>query len=184
MHPRKPVFWYSPDEGASGSPDAEIKSPHAEGNGGPDQKTLDKQFAERARRAEEAERKRILETAGVKDEAELQAMVKAKAEADEAAKSELQKAADKAAQAEQALEALKAENAGKLDELKRQLLDTDIKFAALMAARDRDGKVVRPPFRPEAVTEVLLLVNRSEITSENGESFAWRRCPHRAVAGP
>ena len=64
MHPRKPVFWYSPDEGASGSPDAESKTPHDEGNGGQDQKTkLDRQFAERARHAEEAERKRILETA-------------------------------------------------------------------------------------------------------------------------
>lgn len=103
---KKFALWYSPDEG--GGDVADSKEPDAEGNGGEDrQSKLDQQFAQRARRAEEAERKRLLEAASVKDEEELKAVVKAKKEADDAAKSELQKAADRAVKVEQQLERLK-----------------------------------------------------------------------------
>lgn len=40
---------------------------------------------------------------------------------------------------------------------------------ALSTIKDREGKAVRPAFRNQAMDEVLLLVDRAEITDEDGK---------------
>jgi len=87
------------------------------------QAELDKLFADRAKRAAEAETRKLLEATGAKSSEELIAAYKAQQEADELSKSEQQKLQDKIAQLEEQAnaEAAKAAEAhGQLAELKRQ----------------------------------------------------------------
>jgi hypothetical protein len=146
------------------------KDANAGGNSGkPNQEELDRQFAERAKRAQEAERKRILESMGAKDEDELKAIIEAKKKADEAAKTELQKQADKVKETEDKLTKLEAENSAKLAEMQKRLLDSEIKLLAGKPVTDKDGKVVRAAFRPEAIEAVLLLIDRKQIADKEGK---------------
>lgn len=161
---------FSPEEGG-GTPPATPPSepPDAQGKGGLSQDELNKQFAERATRAAETEKRKLFELLGVKDDAEFEAYLKAKKEAEDKGKSELQKAQDdlKAAQAE--ADRLKAENRKALEDARKRVLDTEIKLAAQAAVVDKDNKVTRPAFLPAAMDEVLLLVDRSEIKDEDGK---------------
>ena len=167
-----PVIWL--DEAAAGGGDpAKPKDPppDAGGNGGKQytQEELDRMFAERATRAQEAEKKRILETLGVKDEDELKVIIEARKKADEEAKTELEKLADQARTASEKAEKLEAESAVKLAEMQKRLMDSEIKIAASRAIADKDGKVTRAAFRAEALDDILLLADRSLITETDGK---------------
>jgi colicin import membrane protein len=133
------------------------------------QEELNKQFADRAARATEAERKRILEELGVKDPEEAKALLKIAREADEKTKSETEKLAAKAKAAEEAKERAETEAKAKLDEANKKLLDSEIKISARTAVTDKAGKVTRAAFRKEAMGDVLLLIDRKEIEEKDGE---------------
>lgn len=147
----------------AGKPDA-----NGSGNPGPSQEELNRQFAERAKRAEEAERKRLLESLGVQSEDDLKAIVQAKKQAEEAAKSELQKLADKTTAAEAKAAKLEAEAAEKIAAMQKRLLDSEIKQLAGRAV-EKDGKTLRAAFRVEALDDILLLIDRAEIKDEDGK---------------
>lgn len=133
------------------------------------QDALDKQFAERAERGKETGRKELLAELGISDPEEAKKLLKIAKEADDAKKSEQEKLqaqiADVTKQAEQA----KAEaDKIKQDSLKR-VQDSEIKIAASAPVMDKDGKTVtRPAFRPEALADVLVLLNREGITEKDG----------------
>jgi len=166
---------FSPDKGNGDGdpPDADKKDNKKKTDDGGDdaarQKELDKQFAERAQRAAETQKKSLYESLGVKDDAEFEAYLKTKQEADDKQKSETQKLADAAKKAQSDLERTKAEKDRELADLQRRVLDTEIKIAAAQTVTDKDGKVTRAAFRKEALADILLLVDRSKIEDKDGE---------------
>ena len=131
------------------------------------QDELNKQFADRAAQAASAERKKILESLGVKDIDEALALTKAAKDADEKNKTEAEKLVAKAQEADAARIKAEAESKEKLDAANKRLMDSEIKINASAPVMEKD-KVVRPAFRKEALDDVLLLVNRELITEENG----------------
>jgi membrane protein involved in colicin uptake len=160
------------DEGKEEKPvTTPATKPDAGAPGGtpPTQEELDRQFAERAKHAQEAERKRLLESFGVANDDELKAIVAAKKEADNKAKTELQKQADKAAAAEARAAKLETENAQKMAEMQKRLLDSEIKQLAVRPVTDKDGKVTRAAFRSEALEAALLMIDRSGIADKDGK---------------
>ena len=170
-----PGMFFAPDDPGNGQQTAsedEKKAANANANGGGNagtsQADLDRQFAERAKRAAEAERKRLLEALGVQDEDSLKAIIEAKRKADDEAKTELQKQADKAAAAEAQAAKLKAEADAQVAALRTRLLESEIKIAAAAAVTDKDGKVTRAAFRADALPAVIALIDRGEIAEEEG----------------
>lgn len=165
-----PGFFFNADDTGNGShTNDDENNADGGGNSGQSQKEIDRQFAERASRAKEAERKRLLESLGVGSEDDLKAIVQAKREADEKSKTELQKLADKATAAEAEKVRLQAEADQKLAEMQKRVLDTEIKLAASQPVKDKEGKVTRAAFRPEAMDAVLALVERGEIAEKEGK---------------
>ncbi len=161
---------FNADEaGGGGKPDPNTdEQPDAQGKGGK-QEDLNKQFAERAARAAEAEKKKLFESLGVKDDAEFDAFLKAKQEAENKSKSELERSASEAKKWQDAHAKLENESKSTIEALHKRLVDTEIKIAALATTKDKDGKVTRAAFRPEAMDEVLLLIERGEITEDEGK---------------
>lgn len=146
--------------------------PDAGGNGGAKtftQEQLDAIVADRAKRAEESALKKHYESLGVKDESELAALVKAQRDADAKNKTELQKATDDAAKAKAEVDKVKAEADLKLSEANKRLLDSEIKREAGRTVLDKEGKPVRLAFRPEAIDDIPVLINREGIKDENGK---------------
>ena len=169
---RNHVLFDADKGGGGGDPDKkpeEGKEPDAQGKGGLSQDELNKQFAERATRAAEAERKKLFESLGVKDEAEFEAYLKAKKEAEDKNKSDIEKAAGEAKKWQDAHSKLDAESKSTIEALNKRLVDTEIKIAALAPATDKDGKVIRAAFRTQAMDEVLLLIERGEIKEDDGK---------------
>lgn len=145
--------------------------PNAGTNGGqsaPTQDELNRQFSERAKRAEESERKRLLELFGVQSEDDLKAIAKARSEETERNKSELQKVSDKLSAAEGRAKKLEEEAASKIAQMQKRVMDSEIKQFAGRVISDKDGKVTRPAFRVEALDDILLLVDRSLIVDKDG----------------
>jgi hypothetical protein len=141
--------------------------PNATGNGGPTQEELDRQFADRANRAAEAERKKFYEALGVKDETEYQAFLKAKKDADDKIKSDIQKAQDDLTKAKGDLTTKDTTIA----DLQKRLVDSEIKQAAARQIKDKDGKVTRPSVRAEALERVPALIDRSKISEKDGKTL-------------
>jgi hypothetical protein len=163
------VFYEAnPGGGSGGALSAEDKAKaEAEAAKVKAQEELNKQFAERAARAAEAERKSLLETLGVKDPEEAAALIKAAKEADDKNKSETEKLQARATAAEAAQEKAEAEAKLKLEAANKKLLDSEIKIGASAPVMDKD-KVVRPAFRKDALDDVLLLIDRTKIEEKDG----------------
>ena len=174
---RRRIFF---DEGGAGggTPDPDDKKKKKkdddpEGDDGGDkaakQKELDKQFADRAKRAAETERKAIWDALGIKSQDDWDAYLKNKQEAEDKQKSETQKLADKAAKAEADLAKLKSDKEQEISEMRKRVQDTEIKVLASQPETDKDGKLKRPSFRKDELETVLLLVKRDEIKEEDGK---------------
>lgn len=167
---RQPIFVFGPDE-SGGSSTAETEeegddTPEGEGNAGDDEKKkrqaeLNRKFAERAKRAEEAERKRLWEALGVKDQEEFDAYVKAKKEAEDAQKSALEKAQDEAKKALEKADKLETDHKTAMEAMQKRIIHTEIKVAAGKEVRSEDGKIVRPAFREDALDDVVVLLEAS-----------------------
>ena len=155
--------------GAAGDDDAKAKAQADADTAAKQQEEQNKQFAERAKRAEEATKKKLFEELGVKDEAEYQAFLKNKKEAEDKQKTETQRLADEAKAAKDRADKLEAESKTERETLLKRVQDTEIKVSALAAVTDKDGKVIRPAFRADAIEEVLLLIQRGAITEKDGK---------------
>lgn len=163
--------FFAPDEqGVGGDPEGDAAK-KAEAEKAKQQEELNKQFAERAERGKETGKKEVLDLLGVKDPDEAKALIEAARKADDEKKSEL----EKAEAARQKAEADAAEAKAKADEAQKQastkLLNAEIKLAAGNAVMDKDGKkVTRPAFRPEAIPDVIAMINREKI-KEKDDTF-------------
>lgn len=167
---RTPFFFDANDGagGGDGNPDDEAAKKKAAAEKAK-QEALNKEFADRAARAAESERKKILADLGVTDPDEAKALIESARKADEANKSELDKEKAARAKAEQAAADAKAQAEKVAAEAQTRLLNMEIKSAALAPVLDKDKKVVRPAFKAEAVDDVLLLLNREGIKDEDGK---------------
>ena len=144
---------------------------NADGGGkqaGLSQEQVNQIVADRVKRAEEAAAKKLLESFGVKDADEARALIEAKKKADDLAKTELEKLAENAKKLEEKAAKLEAENTAKVAQMEKRLQDSEIKMQALRPVVDKEGKVIRPAFLPDATEEVLLLVNREKISEKDG----------------
>lgn len=173
MHNFFTLFWNRPglfldvDEKAGGTaPDADVKAKQAEDEKAK-QDALNQQFAERAQRAADAERKKLLESLGVSSAEEATALLKIAREADEKTKTEAEKLQAQLTAAEQAR--VKAETAAQEKEAAatKRLMDSEIKINASVALTEK-GKLLRPAFRRDALDDVLLLIDRNLIKEEEG----------------
>lgn len=153
--------------GGGGTPTPEDKAKAEADAKKAEQEKLDKQFAERAARATEAEQKRILESIGVKSLDELTALAKSAKEADDKNKSDLEKAQSALAKAEEDKAKAEADAKAEREASLKRLLDGEIKIGARTPVIEKD-KVLRPAFRKEALDEVLLLIDRKAIEEKDG----------------
>ena len=162
-----PVFFDADDKGGGGgtTPTPEEIAAEAKKK---EQEELNQKFVERATRAADAERKKIMESLGVKDPDEALALIKSAKEAEEKNKTESEKLAAKATAAEEARDKAQTESKALLEEANRKLLDSEIKITSRTAVIEKDGKVTRPAFRKEAMEEVLLLIERTKIEEKEG----------------
>jgi len=148
---------------------APAPTPNAGGNSGTfTQEQLNQIVSDRAKRAEEAAVKKLLEGLGVQSADEIKAILDAKKLADEASKTELQKQADRATAAEAESAKLKQEHSAQIAVFGKRLLDAEIKQAASRPV-EKDGKVSRPAFRVEALDDILVLLDRTGIDEKDGK---------------
>lgn len=143
--------------------------PNSTGNAGLTQEEVNRIAGERAKRAEESTRKQLWEALGIKSQEEWDAYLKAKKEQEDANKSELQKLADKAETEKQRADRLETEKKTEAEALQKRIVDGEIKLLASQPVLDKDGKVTRAAFRPEALEDVTLLIERAEIKDEDGK---------------
>lgn len=166
---RAPLFVLDGNDTNGGDPPKELT---AEEKKAADEKAaqdkLNAQFAERAERAATAERKKILEELGIKDSEEGKALLKAAKEKADAEKTELEKEQSARKDAEAKAEQAEADAQAKLDAATKKLMDSEIKVSAASTVTDKDGKVIRPAFKKAALADVLLLIDRKEITEDDG----------------
>jgi hypothetical protein len=156
---KKPLFFFDPDAAGRPLPPAEgdkskESTPDAGGNGG--QAELDRQFADRAKRAAETERKKIFEALGVDSQEAFDALIKAKKDAEEAQKTEIQRLTEAAKTAQKAL-----------NSAQKRIVDGEIKLIATQPV-EKDGKVTRAAFRPDALDIVIALIDRNGIKDDDG----------------
>lgn len=165
-----PFFAPEGDGGGGGADDEAAKKAKAEADAkAEEQKKLDEEFAKRAKRGEEAAKTKLYESLGVKDDAEFEAYVKTKKEAEDKVKSEADKLAEQARREKERGDKLEADAKAEREALQKRVLDTEIKISAIASVKDKDGKVVRPAFRPEAIDDVLLVIKRETITEKDGK---------------
>ncbi len=165
--------FFAPDDngGGGGAADDEAaKKAKADADAkAEEQRVRDQQFADRAKRAEEATKAKLFADLGVKDETEYQAFLKNKKEAEDKNKSETDKLAEQARLEKERADKLEADAKTEREALQKRVLDTEIKISAVAPVKDKDGKVVRPAFRPEAIDDVLLVIKREAITEKEGK---------------
>jgi hypothetical protein len=159
---KRPLFFYDPTAAGGTLPPADGDKPQenlpdAGGNGGPNQAELNRQFSERAERAASAAKKELWAVLGVNSQDEFEAFVKAKKEADDAQKTEMQKLTEAAKKAQKAL-----------DNAQKRIMDGEIKLLATQPV-EKDGKVTRAAFRPDALDIVITLIDRNGIQDDDGK---------------
>lgn len=132
------------------------------------QDAKDKVFGARATQARNSALSDLFKELGVENADSLKAVIKAKKDADDAQKTELQKAQDKANTAEKALADQKAAHDTAIAELEKRIQDSEIKILAGRDVKDKDGNVIRPKFREDALDVVLTTLDRKAIVLKDG----------------
>lgn len=162
--------FFAPEEsgGGGGADDEAAKKAQADADAkAEEQKKLDEEFSKRAKRAEEATKAKLYADLGVKDETEYQAYLKSKKEAEDKTKSETEKLADQARLEKERADKLELEAKKEREALRKRLQDAEIRMMALAPVKDKEGKVIRPAFRPEAIDDVLLVIKRDAILEKD-----------------
>ena len=132
------------------------------------QEQLNEMFADRAKQARGSALADLFKELGVESSDNLKAIITKAKEADDAQKTELQKAQDDLERAKKLADENKANYESELEKLSKRVQDTEIKVAAGNEVKDKDGKVTRPKFRPDAYDVVLSTINRKGITDKDG----------------
>lgn len=167
MFGKKPVLYFdaNPDTGGGSSNDGKSGN-SGDGKGGNEgektvqltQSALDAMFSDRAKRGAEAAVKSLLEKLGLENEDALTAVVGKAKQVEDSQKTELQKLQDEMTKAQ--------EKAKKAEEEKKAILEqaTERLMKASVLA-----EATSQTFRPDAVNDVWLFVDRKAITEKDGE---------------
>jgi hypothetical protein len=140
------------------------------------QEQVDTILQDRLGRKEKSTIEALLLSLGAKDLEEAKALIAAqkqaaidKQTAEELLNAKIKDAEDRAAKAEQA-------DRDHVAEMEKRILDSELKIEAarvVMGKTKVDGKevdaTIRPAFKPEALDDVLLLVDRSKIAYKDGK---------------
>lgn len=153
---------YDADSGGSGGDAGDAK------NAGKTytQEELDRIIGERAERAKNSANNELLTTLGVSSLDEAKAILAKHKEVEEASKTELQRAQEDAQAAKQAAEQAKAEQAVALAAARQTLLKAEV-LRQIIAFKDANGN----SFRPEAVDDVWLVLDKSIVTDKDDGTF-------------
>lgn len=151
------------------APGSEGTPPNGTGTAGLSQEEVNRIAGERAKRAEETTRKQLWDALGIKNQDEWNAYLKAKKEQEDANKTELERLAEEAKNEKARADSLEAEKKTEAETLQKRIVDGEIKLLASQPVLDKDGKVTRAAFRPEALMDVALLIDRTEIKDEDGK---------------
>ena len=151
-----PFVCFDGDGGSGGT------TPPATPPAEPNQEDLNKQFADRAARAAEAERKKILEGLGVTDLSQLENLLKVARDAEDKTKTETEKLQKQIADEKLAREKAEKDAQAKTEAANKRLVDSDIRINAASAVMEKE-KVLRPAFRKDALDDVLILIDRTKI---------------------
>lgn len=167
---RTPLFSLDGNDTNGGDPP---KEPTAEEKKAAEEKAKqdaqNKQYAERAERAAESARKKLLEELGVTDPEEAKKLLRVAKEAEDAKKSEQEKLQAQIDEATKAAEKAKADAKAVQEAALKRVQDSEIKIAASAPVMDKDGKtVLRQEFLPEAIPDVLVHLNREGIVEKDG----------------
>ncbi|MBI3161288.1 MAG: hypothetical protein HYZ23_02200 [Chloroflexi bacterium] len=163
----RPSVFFDADSGGGGGGNEKDEKPETKGKTFT-QEELDALFAQRAAQAKGSALADLFKEIGVENADGLKTLIAKAKEADDAQKTELQKAQDKATAAEKSLADQKDAHEKTLAELGKRILDTEIKIAAGREIKDKDGKIIRPKFRTDALDVVLLSVARKDIAEKEG----------------
>ncbi|MDD2921465.1 MAG: hypothetical protein PHQ36_04195 [Anaerolineales bacterium] len=156
----------------SGGGSGGTNDPSPDGDNKPKGKTftqeeLDALFTQRATQAKTSALSELFKEIGVENADTLKAIITKAKEADDAQKTELQKAQDKANAADKALADQKTAHETALAELEKRIQDSEIKITAGSEVTDKDGKVIRPRARADALDVILLSVERKDIAKKD-----------------
>jgi hypothetical protein len=130
------------------------------------QEELDHLFAQRTKNVREKTLTELLTSLGVGSLDEIKAFVSKQKEIEEAAKSDLQKAQEEAKEARLAAEQAKAEQTKVMAAAREALMKADV-LRYTIGFKDASGTV----FRPEAVEDVWLVLDKSSITDGEEGTF-------------
>lgn len=130
------------------------------------QEELNRLFAKEKKDARSAERSEILKALGVDDIEKVKQILETQRQADEAKKTEIEKAQEKERQAQAEIERLKSEQEKVIAQANEQLLKAEV-MREVVGFKDANGK----PFRPEAVNDVFLLLDRTGIEKQENGTF-------------
>jgi hypothetical protein len=125
---------------------------------------LDRQFADRAKRAADSARKELWTALGVNSQDEFDALVKAKKDAEDAQKSEMDKMTEQVTKATDRTAQLQIQ----IETANKRLVDGEIKLLATQPV-EKDGKVTRAAFRPDALDIIIALIDRNGIQADDGK---------------
>lgn len=156
--------------GTSGSDDGNTSTGENDDNKGEEkksftQKELDFLFADRSNRAKSEVTSEILKLLGVENIDMAKTLVKKQMEADEATKTELQKAQEEAAQSKQLAEQVKAEAEAIKAAAREQVVRAEV-------IRQVIGyNVNNMTFRPEAIDDVWMLIDKANIKDDDKDGF-------------
>ncbi len=157
------------DEGASGGSPAEGEP----ASGKLSQEDVNRLVGNARSEGRSAAAKDLLKQLGFESVDDLSAVVKAAKEAEDQRKSEAEKLQAKLAEAEAKAAKVQADAEAREAALKSRILNEAIKAQAAKPVMDKDGKTVtRPAFKPEALDDVLVLIDRSVI--EEGEAGEYK----------
>lgn len=131
------------------------------------QKELDKQFAERAKRGADSKEKEIFEALGVKSVDDAAALLKIAREMEDKTKTETERLQAQVKTEQEARKTAEDEAKTRIEAANKKLMDSEIKINA-STALIVSGKIQRPAFKREALDDVLLLIDRSQITETEG----------------
>jgi hypothetical protein len=130
------------------------------------QEELDHLFAERTKNVKDKVQAEILRALGANSLDDIKAIITRQKDIDEAAKTDLQKAQEEAQTAKLEAEQAKAEQAKVMAAAREALMKADV-LRHVVAFKDANGNT----FRPEAVDDVWLILDKASITDEENGDF-------------
>lgn len=159
------LFFDTPSEGGEGS-----GQPNAGGNGGRTftQEQVDVLVGNARKDGRESALTKLLKDLGVDDAENLKKLVTTARTAEDANKSELQKLTDSLAQAQKKAADAETDAEKQITAIKNRLMISEIKISASRTLTDKEGKVIRPAFRAEALDDLDKFIDRSLITEKDG----------------